>query len=79
MPDAPRNSLGQPWTGQTWRCVLCPATGPDRDDLALVDDCPRGRQGQHIREQEAFGWQLQDWQERALEAHGLQKGEPNHG
>lgn len=67
MPDAPRNSLGQPWTGQGWRCVLCPATGPDRDDIALVDDCPRGYRGQHVRQYEVHSWQLQYWQIPALE------------
>lgn len=48
MPDAPRNSLGQPWTGQTWRCVLCPATGSvDAATVAaLVRALPWQKSGQ---------------------------------
>jgi hypothetical protein len=30
---APTNSLGQPWRGETWRCLVCGESGPDRDDL----------------------------------------------
>ena len=30
----PRNSLGAPWSGETWRCQWCGETGPDRDDVA---------------------------------------------
>lgn len=30
---APMNSMGQPWTIETWSCTRCGATGPDRDDV----------------------------------------------
>jgi hypothetical protein len=31
----PRNSVGKPWTGETWRCTRCDAAGDDRDDRPL--------------------------------------------
>jgi len=45
----PRNSLGAPWSGETWLCAWCGERGPDRDDVAH-SACPshplwRGRVG----------------------------------
>ena len=38
----PRNSLGAPFTGETWTCLRCGATGPDRDgDRTSLARCPR--------------------------------------
>lgn len=37
----PTNSLGERWVeGQMWHCA-CGASGPDRDDVAMVEHCER--------------------------------------
>ena len=41
MSAPPRNSRGEPWTGELLTCRECGATHPDRNDLPNDESCPR--------------------------------------